>query len=107
MTIEAVNQSDFDDRVNQASQPIVLDFWQAACPPCQMLEPKLEAVARQFAGRVTVYRLDVEESPAIAERYNVMSIPTLLVIKAGEVSQRLDGLITQDQLRVAFEEALA
>ena len=74
MTIEPVSEANFDEKVKQATQPVVVDFWLT-------LEPRLEAVAQEFLGRVNVYRLDVEKSPAIPPRYDVMSAPTLIFLR--------------------------
>jgi len=104
VTIKPIDGADFDEKVNQATQPVVVDFWLANCPPCQTLEPKIAAVARAFAGRVKVYRLDIEKSPSISERYDVMSVPTLVFFREGRAVKRLDGLITQQDLASAFGE---
>lgn len=107
MTVELISEADFDEKIDQTAQPVVVDFWLADCPPCQTLEPKLEAVAEEFAGQVQVYRLDIEESPSIPERYGVMSIPTLVFFKDGAAVERLDGLITRADLEAAFDEVSA
>ena len=104
MTVKPIDGVDFDEKVNQATQPVVVDFWLANCPPCQTLEPKIAAVAQAFAGRVKVYRLDVEKSPSISERYDVMSVPTLVFFQGGRAVKQLDGLITQQDLESAFGE---
>jgi thioredoxin 1 len=106
MAIEPINEANFDEKVNQATQPLVVDFWLANCPPCQTLEPRLEAMAQKFAGQVNVYRLDVEKSPSIPEQYGVMSVPTLIFFEEGEPVKRLDGLITQKDLGAAFREVI-
>jgi len=107
MALEPINQASFDDKIRQANQPLVIDFWLADCPPCQMLEPRLETIAQAFDNRVSVYRLDIEKNPSIPERYNIMSIPTLLFFRHGEVVKRLDGLITHEDLKTAFDEVSA
>ncbi len=107
MTIEPVSEANFDEKVKQATQPVVVDFWLANCPPCQTLEPRLEAVAQEFVDRVNVYRLDVEKSPSIPGRYDVMSAPTLIFFKDGEPMKRLDGLITREDLQAAFRDVSA
>ncbi len=71
------------------------------------MEPRLEAVAQEFAGRVNVYRLDVKKSPAIPRRYDVMSAPTLIVFENGEAIKRLDGLITREDPEAAFRDVSA
>lgn len=105
MVIEPISEANFIEKIIQATQPVAVDFWLANCPPCQALEPRLEAVARKFVGQVKVYRLDVEKSPSIPGQYDVMSVPTLILFKDGEVVKRLDGLITDEDLETAFNEA--
>lgn len=73
------------------------------CPPCHVLEPRLARVAKEYAGRVTVYRVDIDQDLSVAQRFNVMSLPTLLLLREGNEVERLDGLITEAQLRKAFD----
>ncbi len=84
---------------------VVLDFYQASCPPCRALEPRLERVAHEYAGWAPVYRVDIDRDLPVAQRFGVMSIPTVLVLRAGKEVARLDGLITEDDLRAAFHQA--
>jgi len=93
-------------KVLQSAGPAVLDFYQASCPPCRVLEPRLGRVAGEYAGRVPVYRVDIDRDMPVAERFKVMSIPTLLIIRDGREVERLDGLITEADLRAAFERAV-
>lgn len=87
--------------------PLVLDFYQATCPPCRVLEPHLERVAEEYEGRVPVLRVDIDRDLTAAERFGVMSLPTVLVLRDGKEMARLDGLITEAQLRDAFAQAAA
>lgn len=103
--IETITSSEFESKVLRAPQPVILDFYQATCAPCRVLEPRLERAAQQYAGRVPVYRIDIDRDLSIAERFRVQSIPTILVFRAGNETERLDGLITEQQLRSAFERA--
>ena len=105
MAIQAVTADDVDPKVLRSPGPAVLDFYQASCPPCRVLEPRLEHVAEQYAGRVPVYRVDIDRDMAVAERFKVMSIPTLVILWNGREVERLDGLITEADLRAAFERA--
>lgn len=84
---------------------VALDFYQASCPPCRALEPRLRRVAERYAGRVSVYRVDIDRDLPTAERFGVDSIPTVVVFRNGREVQRLDGLITEDDLRTAFDRA--
>lgn len=84
----------------------VIDFYQATCAPCRMLEPHLERVAAAFSG-VPTYRVDIDRDLDIARRFGVKSLPTVLLIEDGAEVARLDGLIREEQLRAMFEEANA
>jgi thioredoxin len=77
---------------------VVLDFWQAACPPCRALEPRLEAFARRHPGAFTGYRIDVDTDQHTPARFGVMSIPTLIWLRDGTEATRLDGLIREADL---------
>lgn len=103
--IATITGGDVERLMRHAATPVVLDFYQASCPPCRVLEPRLERVAQQYAGAISVYRVDVDNDLAVAERFGVMSLPTVLVVKGGQEVKRLDGLITEGQLTAAFEQA--
>lgn len=88
-------------QVDQATGPgglVLLDFWQAACPPCRALEPRLEAFARRHPGVFTGYRIDVDTDQRTPDRFGVMSIPTLIWLRDGTEAARLDGLIRDADL---------
>jgi len=93
-------------RVLESEGPVALDFYQASCPPCHVLEPRLRRVAQQFEGRLPVYRVDIDHDLAVAERFAVMSIPTILFLRGGAEVERLDGAVTEEQLRAAFDRVL-
>lgn len=105
--IETIGSNDLDSRVRQAPGAVVLDFYQASCAPCRALEPRLERVAGQYAGKVPVYRVDIDRDLQIAKSFRVTSLPTILVVKAGREVVRLDGLIKEQDLRAAFERAIS
>jgi len=105
MAVQTVTADDVELKVLRSPGSAVLDCYQASCPPCRVLEPRLERVAGEYAGRVPVYRVDIDRDMVVAERFNVMSIPTLLVLRNERVVERLDGLITEADLRAAFERA--
>jgi thioredoxin-like negative regulator of GroEL len=92
MNIEPLKVGDVESKVIQAPGMIVLDFYQATCPPCRVLEPRLERIAEQYKGRVPVYRVDIDRDLEVAERFNVKSIPTLLVVQSGKRWSALTGL---------------
>ncbi len=104
-SIQEVSLREIESAVRRAQGPIALDFYQASCPPCRVLEPRLERIAQEYAGRVAVYRIDVDRNLPVAKRFGVMSLPTVLIVKAGEEVGRLDGLITEADLWAAFDRA--
>ena len=86
-----VTDATFAAEVEQSSLPVVLDMWAAWCAPCRMLEPVIEELAAEMAGRIRFAKLNVDENPATAARFNVRSIPTLLVLEGGREIDRIVG----------------
>jgi thioredoxin 1 len=104
--IVTLTSSTFDETVAASSTPVVVDFWAEWCGPCKMIAPILGEIASEQAGNVTVAKLNVDENPDIAMRFNVMSIPTLLVFQGGEVQKRLVGAKGKGQLLQELSEFL-
>lgn len=94
--IVTLTSGTFDETVNSSITPIVVDFWAEWCGPCKMIAPILGEIATEKAGQVTIAKLNVDEHGDIAQRYGVMSIPTLLVFKDGEIVKRLVGAKVKD-----------
>jgi thioredoxin-like negative regulator of GroEL len=103
--IEPITSGEIESRVLRAPGPVALDFYQESCPPCHVLEPRLESVAERYGGRLPVYRVDIDRDLAVAESFRVMSIPTVLVLRDGREMERLDGLIREKDLIAAFDRA--
>jgi thioredoxin len=99
--------SELEMEVLKAPEAVALDFYQASCPPCRALGPRLERVARQYQDRLPVYRVDIDRDMPVAERFGVKSIPTILVFRSGREVARLDGLITDQELTTAFDREAA
>ena len=93
-----VNDSNFESEVLKASEPVLLDFSATWCGPCKQLAPIVEEIAREYSGRVKVGAVDVEESPDTAVRFKVMSVPTLVLIKDGEVRDQIVGLVPKTRI---------
>jgi thioredoxin 1 len=96
----------FDEAVQGADLPMVVDFWAEWCGPCKMIAPILGEIALEQVGKVQVAKLNVDDNPDVAMRYNVMSIPTLLVFWKGELVKRLVGAKGKGQLLQELSEFL-
>ncbi|MGF6173492.1 thioredoxin [Ensifer sp. 4252] len=86
MATVKVDTSNFQQEVLNAAEPVVVDFWAEWCGPCKMIAPSLEEISNEFAGKVKVVKLNIDENPELAAQYGVRSIPTLAMFKAGEVA---------------------
>ncbi|MCI6649734.1 MAG: thioredoxin [Lachnospiraceae bacterium] len=97
MAVLKFTSDNFDSEVLQSDKPVLVDLWATWCAPCRMQGPIVEKLADELTD-VKIGKLDVDENSDIAEKYNVMSIPTLLVFKNGEVVQKAVGVHTREQL---------
>ena len=97
MAVLKFTSDNFDSEVLQSDKPVLVDLWATLCAPCRMQGPIVEKLADELTD-VKIGKLDVDENSDIAEKYNVMSIPTLLVFKNGEVVQKAVGVHTREQL---------
>ncbi len=89
--VTALTESTFDEVVNATAEPVVVDFWAEWCGPCKTIAPILDEIADEQVGRVKITKLNVDENPSIAQRYGVMSIPTMLVFEGGELTKSIVG----------------
>lgn len=93
-----VTTQSFDQEVLQSSIPVLVDFWAEWCGPCRMLTPSVDAIAEEYAGRLKVCKVNIDKEPSIAGKYGIMSIPTLLLFKGGNIAEQIVGLLPKQTL---------
>ena len=97
--ILTLTEQNFQQEVLQSSKPILVDFWAEWCGPCRMMSPTVDALATDYAGRVKVGKLNVDENGATGMRYNVRGIPTLLLFKGGQVVEQKVGAVGKAEVQ--------
>lgn len=101
-----VTDTTFAREVLNAPLPVMVDFWAEWCGPCRMIAPALEKLAREYAGRARIAKLNVDENPRTQAQYQVQGIPTLLLVKNGKIVDRIVGALPEAQLRMQMERLL-
>lgn len=92
MHTEVLSSANFQQKVLDVPGPVLVDFFATWCGPCKMLAPTIDEISSETAGKASVYKLDIDESPEIASRYGVMSVPTLIVFENGQPKQQAVGV---------------
>jgi thioredoxin 1 len=98
MAVGKVSDDNFDSEVLKATGPVVVDFWAEWCGPCKMIAPALEEISGTLGSKVKIVKLNVDESPNTAAKYGIMSIPTLMIFKNGEMAARQIGAAPRQKL---------
>ena len=104
--ISTLTDNTFDEEINGADVPVLVDFWAEWCGPCKMIAPVLEEIANEHDGKIRIAKLNVDENLEIARRFEVMSIPTLILFSDGEPQRRLIGAKGKGQLLQELEAFL-
>ena len=106
MSEVTVTDDNFDGEVIKATMPVLVDFWAEWCAPCRMQNPILEELAKEFEGKVKIGKLNVDDNPDTAGKFGVMSIPTMMLFKKGEIVKQWIGVQSKETLTIEFNRAL-
>lgn len=98
--------SEFEQKVQNSTLPVVIDFWASWCAPCRTIAPHIEALAQEYAGRANVFKVNVDEERELAEKFNILQIPTILFLKNGRVVDQVIGAVPKDYLAKRLEAIL-
>ncbi|MBM3533626.1 MAG: thioredoxin [Alphaproteobacteria bacterium] len=94
-----VSDANFEADVLRSARPVLVDFWAEWCGPCKMIGPSLEELAKEYGEKVTIAKVNIDESPSVASRYNVRSIPALMVFKGGQVAASRIGAMPKNKIK--------
>ena len=102
--VQTFTDGNFDDSVLNSAPPVPVDVWAEWCGPCKRLGPTVDALATEYAGKVTVGKLNVDENPTISAKFQIRGIPTILIFKGGQVVESLVGLAQKEDLKKVLDQ---
>jgi thioredoxin 1 len=102
--VETLTDANFDQSVIKSDKLVLVDFWAEWCGPCRRLAPTVDELATDYDGRLTVGKLNVDENPAVAMRFSIRGIPTLLLFKGGQIVEQIVGLADKDSLKKLIDK---
>jgi thioredoxin 1 len=105
--VSHVTDANFEQEVLKSDQPVLVDFWAPWCGPCKAIAPLLDELAVEYAGRLKVVKINVDDNPQTPQQYNVRGIPNLLIIKGGQVANQIVGAVPKRNLVQAVDSAIA
>jgi thioredoxin 1 len=101
--ISALTQDNFEKEVLQSATPVLVDFWAEWCGPCKMIAPLLDELADEYDGKIKIGKVNIDEQQALATKYGIRAIPTLLVINKGEVAEQMVGAKSKRDLKASLD----
>jgi thioredoxin 1 len=105
-TLAVLTDATFDEAINASEQPVLVDFWADWCGPCKMVAPILEQLAAEYAGRISIAKLDVDANPEVTGRLGILSVPSMIIFHDGEPRQRIAGARGKAQILQELAEYL-
>lgn len=106
MTQVIITDKNFEEEVLQSKIPVLVDFWAAWCGPCQMLSPTIEEIAKEYEGKVKVVKVDVDTNQITAQKYNILSIPTVILLKGGQPVTQVVGVAPKEKFEEEIKKVL-
>ena len=103
MSLRLINKENFEEEVLKSTIPVVIDFWAEWCPPCKMLLPLLEQLADEYAGKIKILKVNVDDDSEVAAEYNVTNIPTLVFFKDGTPFEKIVGAVPKQKIKEVIE----
>jgi len=97
MTLEEINEKDFEEKVLKSTSLVLVDLWAEWCYPCKLIEPYLKEIGEKYGDKIKIYRLNVDENPLLAARFRVVSIPAVIYFKNGKEVERILGAVPKNE----------
>jgi thioredoxin 1 len=104
--VQTFTDGNFEETVLKSHAPVLVDFWAEWCGPCKLLGPTVDALATEYAGKLTIGKLNIDENPTTPEQFQIRGIPTLLLFKGGQVVESVVGLAHKDDLKKTIDKHL-
>jgi len=105
--VASFTDSTWDQEVLKSEKPVLVDFWAEWCAPCRMMAPTIDALAAQYDGKAKIGKLNVDENMVVSEKYQIRGIPTVLIIKNGQVAEQVVGVTSKENLSKLIEKHLS